>query len=59
MSRKNYVLIAAAIFDTELLDSQEVARELIAERLADALRADNPRFDVNRFLDAALRGDVK
>ena len=54
MTKKDYELVAAAIFNAELLDSQEAARELIAERLADVFKTDNERFDRERFLAAAL-----
>ena len=54
MSRKDYTLIALAIFSPELLDSQEAARELIAESIADALAAENERFDREKFLAVAL-----
>lgn len=55
MSRKDYVAIASAIFNADLLDSQEAAREIIAEAVAEVLKQDNPRFDRGRFLRAALR----
>lgn len=49
MTRKDYVLIAQAIADV-WCDSQ--AQADIADSIANALEADNPRFDRARFLDA-------
>lgn len=56
MTRKDYQLIAQAInapFVSDSLDMSDYAeRERIANRLADSLKADNPRFDRARFLKA-------
>jgi hypothetical protein len=60
MTRKDYVLIAAALRDTLLIDcpTQEylmgakAAARSAAFRIADALGRDNPRFDRERFLTA-------
>ena len=67
MTRKDYVLIASAINDIRekiRMHGRDVAsRELwsgtlggisdAARAIADALQADNPRFDRERFLKAA------
>jgi len=61
MTRKDYILIAAALKDAHALCSHpfagpvtaEAGCELAAQRVADALARDNPRFDRERFLKAA------
>lgn len=56
MTRKDYVLIAAAIKAvTEEHSADSVVNGITwtAERIADALARDNPRFDRERFLKAA------
>ena len=61
MTRKDYVMIAEAIRGTLLPDfetgiappEREASATLrVALRLADALAADNPRFDRHQFLQA-------
>ena len=60
MTRKDYVLIAAALRDTllincpsaEYLAGAEAASYSAASRVADALSRENPRFDRARFLQA-------
>lgn len=47
MTRKDYVLIAAAIARAEF-----DARQEVAHYVAKALAEDNPRFDSARFLKA-------
>lgn len=54
MSRKDYVAIASAIrsvADSTALHLSD-ALVLTAERIADKLQADNPRFDRVKFLTA-------
>ena len=51
MSRKDYRALAGAI--RQNITSKN-ARRAIAEALIPALRADNPRFDSARFIDAAV-----
>lgn len=54
MTRKDYILIAAAIASMPThAPALRTARESAARVLADALAADNPRFDRGRFLKAA------
>jgi hypothetical protein len=61
VTRKDYVLIAAALRDTALIDCRtpeylagvKAAHVSAASRLSDALARDNPRFDRERFLKAA------
>ena len=56
MSRKDYVTIAAAIAKARsefVSDEYKAATILTAQYIADALAADNPRFDRERFLAAA------
>jgi hypothetical protein len=61
MTRKDYILIAAALRDTLLIDcptyqylaGAKAAHVSAAYRLADCLARDNPRFDRERFLKAA------
>lgn len=61
MTRKDYILIAAAIRETLLTDPETgivlpdreaAATHRVALRLADTLAADNPRFDRALFLRA-------
>jgi hypothetical protein len=60
MTRKDYILIAAALNDTLLIDCPSVeflngakaAAISASQRIADALAHDNPRFDRARFLAA-------
>jgi hypothetical protein len=57
MSRKDYVAIAAAISATKE-DYTEILGALPAlktatKRIAEAFASDNPRFDRDRFMDAA------
>lgn len=63
MTRKDYNLIADAIKNTRLPVSLTderfylmmlAATRTIAESVADGLAGDNPRFDRERFLKAAL-----
>lgn len=57
MTRKDYELIAAAIKSADsdtcnalhLLESAEIALAIYSRHIADALAADNPRFDRARF----------
>lgn len=66
MSKKDYQAIARALymdradFQGVLSDAPpiEVAR-IIAERIADTLAADNPRFDRARFIEACETGGCK
>ena len=59
MSRKDYVALAAAIraeytaaaYQQETHDDAVIA---VASKIADALYADNPRFNREKFLHAAL-----
>jgi hypothetical protein len=60
MTRRDYVLLADAIRTARnkegrdgrpLLDQWAV--DVVSAHLADTLKADNPRFDRDRFLDAA------
>lgn len=58
MTKKDYELIADAVADTarELrnLEVPDTGLFILAEKLADRLQADNPRFDRRRFLTYAL-----
>jgi len=51
MSRKDYVAIAQAVADARLADNDKAE---VALKIAAALAADNPRFDRERFLKAAM-----
>ena len=53
MTRKDYQLIATVLKNFGLDDYPVDDRDTIAYNLADALAADNPRFDRDRFLVAA------
>ena len=60
MTRKDYVLIAAALKAARQNSNYRDAQEQMVEQhsadtraIADALARDNPRFDRNRFLVAA------
>jgi hypothetical protein len=56
MTRKDYVLIADTLAnlmsDFNNGGEDSVSLSLVAQELADALQADNPRFNRARFLDA-------
>ena len=58
MSRKDYVAIAAAIrAEYEAVADGPALRRVVeqtADRIADVFAADNPNFDRERFLRAAL-----
>jgi hypothetical protein len=55
MTRKDYILIAAAIKAVNRSHDSSVVNGIrwTAERIADVLARDNPRFDRERFLTAA------
>jgi len=51
MTRKDYVMLAEVVKNLdEVID--EYALEVLAGNMADALAADNDRFDRTRFLSA-------
>lgn len=57
MSKKDYTLIAKAIASTESEGTaREAATKRVASKIADALEADNPRFDRTRFMTACEVG---
>jgi hypothetical protein len=51
MNRKDYELIAKVIANSQGLTRKGVI-DTLARRMAEALQADNPRFDRVRFLEA-------
>ena len=51
MNRKDYELIAEVISNSQGLTRGGIM-DILAERMAEALQADNPRFDRERFLKA-------
>lgn len=51
MTRKDYALIAATIKETALF-TENYPLELLARKMAEALKKDNPRFDTQRFMEA-------
>lgn len=53
MTRKDYVMIAEVLAKFTAEGGVVVERDAMAYDLADALGADNPRFDRRRFLVAA------
>lgn len=53
MTRKDYVLLAEAIKNCNVNDDEQFGVDACAECIADALAADNPRFDRARFLKDA------
>jgi hypothetical protein len=52
MTRKDYVLIAQTLAQFTGDSGDVIDRDAIAQKLADALATDNPRFDRFRFLVA-------
>jgi hypothetical protein len=53
MTRKDYQLIAQVFANVgEIVELSETIGADLARNLADALQADNPRFDRARFLEA-------
>ena len=53
MTRKDYVIIAEVFANfANVCNLEETIGADIARNLADALQADNPRFNSARFLDA-------
>lgn len=66
MTRKDYERIAKALADAhaavhglvpEVQSRYHSGIDWATSSIADALEAENPRFDRNRFLDAANHGD--
>lgn len=55
LTRQHFRAIAEAIATTPGLLREE--REVVAERIADALRPFNPRFDRDRFIAAATASE--
>jgi hypothetical protein len=53
MTRKDYQLIASVLNKFTSEGGDTIERDALAYDLADALGADNPRFDRDRFLVAA------
>ncbi len=49
MSRQDYILLASVIFEAK---AEGLSIDETAERLAEKLLKDNPRFDTARFLQA-------
>lgn len=61
MTRKDYILLARTVNDIfecpgTPVDAYQSATLAVAERIADALAGDNPRFDREHFL-AVVRGE--
>lgn len=56
MTRKDYVMLARVIASHRAAydegETQLIGADSLVERIADALAADNPRFDRARFLKA-------
>ena len=53
MTRKDYQLIADVFANFgQMIELEETIGADLARNLADALQADNPRFDRDRFLTA-------
>ena len=53
MTRKDYVKIAAIIKDIDTDNTSQVYRKrLVAEKIAEVLAEDSPRFDRDKFLSA-------
>ncbi len=60
MSKKHYVSIANALHQNyESADNAEdkLRVQLIAIDLGMVFEADNPRFNIHRFIDAVIEGD--
>lgn len=59
MSRKHYRAVAEILWTqrTEEMRKAEYVVDDIAARLVSYFRADNPRFDTERFMDAVRAGD--
>jgi hypothetical protein len=53
MTRKDYIIIASVLKNFQSDGGDVIERDAMAYDLADALAADNPRFDRLRFLVAA------
>lgn len=53
MTRKDYVLLAAAIKAASAAPGYAERNAFVAHAIADALARENPRFDRERFLRAA------
>lgn len=50
-SRRHYVLIASILAD---IDRQHVSRADVVRAFAKELKGTNPKFDAERFIDAAM-----
>ena len=58
MTRKDYQLIANVITNLdEVIDP--IAFEVLVENMAEALQADNPRFDSKRFASACGANKIR
>lgn len=53
MTRKDYQLIASVLANYSAEGGVTIERDEVAQLLADALGADNPRFDRQKFLIAS------
>lgn len=53
MTRKDYVMLAAAIKAASAAPGFPERNAFVTHAIADALAQDNPRFDRERFLKAA------
>lgn len=55
MTKKNYIVLAGAIktaFYCLHTDAERRAVQIVAEQIAVECKADNPRFDYSRFMEA-------
>ena len=52
MTRKNYLMLEEAIARADKYDDGELIGPAVVASIADALAADNPRFDRARFMEA-------
>jgi len=53
MTRKHFFAVARILAESKQYQNPDTVRRFIARELSVVFRESNPRFDVDRFMDAA------